>query len=112
MPQKETNQEINLFDGTSGARAYGKISWAPLADGTVWRLDREADWPNVKTAGQVVDMAKRFAAREGYKLEFRSETDSVWVKFTKVQETPEGTDSDPFQGEAAESQPEPVGASA
>src|SRR5690349_1103728 len=99
MPIKE-EREIPLFDASSGKRAYGKIPWAEYANGETWRFDKATDWPDVKTAGQVVDMAKRFAAREGYVLKHRSEGESVWVNFTKVQE--ESAEGNPFEGENAE----------
>lgn len=95
VPQK-VETEVPLFEAGSGKRAYGKIPWINYADGEIWRFDRETDWPMVKTAGQVVDMAKRFAEREGYALEYKSEADSVWVKFVKKETAPEPAETNPF----------------
>lgn len=108
-------EDVNLFQAGSGKRAYGKISWSGMADGDTWKLTKAEDWPDIKTAGQVVDMAKRFAARESkaangewhYVLKYRAEGETVWVRFEKMDgpdpdakaEEPAET-QDPFQAEA------------
>lgn len=84
MPQK-VDVEVALFEKGSGKRSYGKIPWAQFADGETWRFDKDPDWLNVKTGGQVVDMAERFAKREGYTLSSRHEGDSVWIKLVKIE---------------------------
>jgi hypothetical protein len=63
-------------------RTYTRIPWESFANGDVWALRRGEDW-NAKTSQQVVEMAKRFADREGYELHFEKTDDVVWVRFLK-----------------------------
>lgn len=71
--------EINLL--VRGKRPYSRIGWEKFADGGQWRLTRHEDWPDVKTAGNVVDMAQRFADREGYVLKASKDDSVVYVQF-------------------------------
>lgn len=71
--------EINLL--VRGKRQYSRIGWEKFADGSQWRLTRHEDWPDVKTASNVVDMAQRFADREGYVLKASKDDNVVYIQF-------------------------------
>lgn len=62
---RKLHEKVNLSHG--GKRTYTQIPWPQYADGDQWELGRE-DWLTAKSATHVLDMARRFAEREGYVL--------------------------------------------
>lgn len=75
------HEPINL--APRGKRQYSRIPWDKFANGQVWELTRQEDWPHVRTAGQAMEMAQRYADREGFELEGSKDENTIWVKFTR-----------------------------
>lgn len=97
--------EAPLLRDSGEKRPYTKINWSQYvtkdAEGNpeVWKLTRESDFPDVDKSRKIVEMAQRFATSNKLILQYASDQDNVWVKFT---ERPAIEGTEPGEGEGGE----------